>query len=93
LFVRRQECINRGDYRHRSLAGPAILVTIGAISLIDNLRGPGWDRTWPIILLVLGAIKLMERGGHFIGTPSPMPPADVPPAQQPPTVDTEVKNG
>lgn len=97
LFIRRQECINRGDYSHRSLAGPAVLVTIGAISLIGNLHGPGWDRTWPIILLVLGAIKLMERGGHLAETPPQPPgvmPGEIPPTQEPPTtVNTEVKNG
>jgi hypothetical protein len=93
LFIRRQECIGRGDYRHGSLAGPAILVTIGAISLIDNLHGPGWGRTWPIILLVLGAIKLMERGGHLGGMPPQAPPPDVPASQPPTTVSTEVKNG
>jgi Domain of unknown function (DUF5668)/B-box zinc finger len=97
LFIRRQECIARGDSRHRSLAGPAILVTIGGISLIDNLHGPGWDRTWPIILLVLGGIKLLERSGH-LAMPPQQPgvtsPTDVPPAQQPPTTEsTEVKNG
>lgn len=95
LFIRRQEAIAHGDYRHCSLVGPAFLVTIGALSLIDNLHGPGWDRTWPIILLVWGAIKLMERGGHWGGTPQPTPPVvDVPPVQDPPTtVNTEVKNG
>lgn len=98
LFIRRQESLAQGDYRHRSLVGPAFLVTIGALSLIDNFHGPGWDRTWPILFLVWGGIKLVERGGHLGGTPSPMPgattPTDVPSAPQPPTaVDTEVKNG
>jgi Domain of unknown function (DUF5668)/B-box zinc finger len=95
LFVRRQECMARGDYSHRGLSGPAILVTIGVISMIDNLHGPGWDRTWPIILLVLGGIKLLERSGQLGGTPPQTPPpTDVPPAQQPPTpMNTEVKNG
>ncbi|HKW18617.1 MAG TPA: B-box zinc finger protein [Terriglobales bacterium] len=97
LFIRRQECGNR-DYRRHSLAGPAILVTIGVISLIDNLHGPGWDRTWPILLLVWGGIKLVERSGHVGGIhpqpPGTMPPTDAPPAQQPPTtVNTEVNNG
>ena len=78
---------------YRSVAGPAILVTIGVLSLIDNLHGPGWDRTWPVILLVIGAIKLMERG-HFGGGPPVTPPPAIPPEQQPPSeVNTEVNNG
>jgi TM2 domain-containing membrane protein YozV len=92
LFVKRRMSPNC----YRSITGPAVLVTIGALSLIDNLHGPGWDRTWPVILLVIGVIKLVERG--YLGGPPP-PPAissdtTVPPAQQPPTeVNSEVKNG
>jgi hypothetical protein len=84
------------DCRYRSMAGPAVLITIGVLSLLDNLHGPGWDRTWPVILLVIGVIKLVERG-YLGGTPPPPAvPSDtaVPPAQQPPTeVSSEVKNG
>jgi hypothetical protein len=82
---------------YRSVAGPAILVTIGALQLIDNLHGPGWDRTWPVILLVIGVIQLMERGylgGTRLTPPAPPPGSEYPPAQQPPTeVNSEVKNG
>jgi hypothetical protein len=98
LYVRRQTCIAQGDYRHRSVAGPAVLITIGGISLLDNLHGPGWDRTWPILLLVIGAVKLLERSGH-IGGPAgpqptaPFPPTGAPPAPPPTEVNSEVKNG
>jgi hypothetical protein len=92
LFVKRRMSPNC----YRSITGPAVLVTIGALSLIDNLHGPGWDRTWPVILLVIGVIKLVERG-YLGGTPPPpaiSSDATVPPAQQPPTeVNSEVKNG
>lgn len=98
LFIRRQACIARGDHHHRSLAGPAVLVTVGVLALLDNLHGPNWDRTWPVILLVIGAVKLLERSGHLGGpqanTPGGYPPTDVPPAPQPPAeVNSEVKNG
>jgi hypothetical protein len=97
LFIKRQEAIARGDMHHRSLAGPAVLVTVGVLSLLDNLNGPGWDRTWPVILLVLGGIKLMERSGHLGGGPAQPPGIPQPPSapdQQPPAeVDSEVKNG
>jgi hypothetical protein len=94
LFVRRRTA---PECRYRSITGPAILITIGGLSLIDNLHGPGWDRTWPVILLVIGVIKLMERGYLGGGPPTqPGPPwaQNAPPAQQPPTeVNSEVKNG
>src|SRR5439155_21680139 len=98
VFAKRQACMARGDYRHRGLAGPAVLVTIGVLSLLDNLNGPRWDRTWPVILLVIGAIKLLERSGHLTPPSAPVsgpPPGPaVPPEQQPPSqVSSEVKNG
>jgi Domain of unknown function (DUF5668)/B-box zinc finger len=98
LFIRRQASVARGDYRHRSLAGAAVLITIGTLSLLDNLHGPNWDRTWPVILLVIGIVKLLERSGH-LGPPPSNPPgvypaADAPPTQPPGTeVNSEVKNG
>lgn len=84
------------QYPYRSITGPAILVTIGVLSLLDNLHGPGWDRTWPVILLVIGVIKLMERG--YLGGPPAAPPPASPtgtysPEQPPAPVNTEVKNG
>ena len=101
LFVRRRECMARGDYRHRSMAGPAVLVTIGVLSLLQNLHErwwgvPGWHSTWPLILLVIGVLKLMERGQDNGGGYPPVPPAGVnaPAAEQRPNeVNTEVKNG
>jgi TM2 domain-containing membrane protein YozV len=83
------------DCRNRSIAGPAVLVTIGVLSLIENLHGPSWGHTWPVILLVLGILKLMERG-YLGGPPSPPlgPPPGAAPSQQSPTeVSSEVKNG
>jgi len=41
--------------------GPAILITIGVLFLIGQFYGEfGFGRTWPVILLVIGAIKLIE---------------------------------
>lgn len=92
LFVKRRMT---PEYQYRSVTGPAILVTIGVLSLLDNLHGPGWDRTWPVILLVIGVIKLMERG--YLGGAPPAPPAGTtattPPEQTSAEVNSEVKNG
>lgn len=94
LFVKRR-AYGHPLREYRSITGPAILVTIGVLSLLDNLHGPGWDRTWPVILLVIGVIKLMERGYLGGGPPTGASPgSEFPPAQQPPTeVNSEVKNG
>jgi len=100
LFAKRKSAAERGDYRHRTLVGPALLVTLGVIFVLNNLHDrweevPGLARTWPLTLLVIGVLKLMERG-HFGNNPyfSQQPPPGVPPEQQPPSgVNSEVKNG
>jgi hypothetical protein len=99
LFGKRKIAAARGDYRHRTLVGPAVLVTLGVIFLLDNLHDhwydvPGLGRTWPLILLVIGVLKLMERG-HFGSSPhAPEPPSSLPPEQQPPAgINSEVKHG
>ena len=97
LLIRQQTCAPRAGCRRGSVVGPAVLITIGGLSLLDNLHGPGWDRTWPLILLVIGGVKLLERSGHLPGPPSPLPetfpPAGASVAQPPSEVNSEVKNG
>lgn len=77
-----------------SLMGPVVLVTIGVLSLIEHLGGPRWHRTWPVLLLAIGAAKLLERQ-----SPPPPPPLgsgpgliSAPSEQGEPGV-SEVKNG
>lgn len=94
IFAKRR--LDAGSH-YRSITGPAILVTLGVLFLLDNMHGPGFDRTWPALLLVIGIIKLMERG-YFGGPPAAPPPAAptsaTAPEPQPPTeINTEVKNG
>jgi len=45
----------------RTPVGPVVLVTSGILSLIDNLGGPGWGRTWPVLLLAIGLAMLVGR--------------------------------
>ena len=55
LFAKRQGMLGPGRYREGrswrtgSFVGPAVLVTIGALSLVENAGGPSWDRTWPVL--------------------------------------------
>ena len=85
--------------RTRRLMGPAMLLTIGLLFLLENLDVANFGRTWPVILLVIGGVKLLQgsasREGHITlasanpsGEPIP-PPPPVPPV--PPT--SEVNNG
>lgn len=73
-------------YRRRGLVGPAVLITIGTIFLADRWwPGMSFHRLWPLILIVIGLVRLLEMG---MGTGSgdtvyPAPPQN-PPAPPPP---------
>jgi hypothetical protein len=64
------------------LMGPAILITLGVLFSLAQWRGGEFDfgRTWPIILLVIGLVKLCaatasEEGHQTVVPPGPQPPA------------------
>jgi hypothetical protein len=54
----------------RGLTGPVVLVTLGVLSLIEDMGGPRWHRTWPILLLAIGITKLLERQGPTLPPPA-----------------------
>jgi hypothetical protein len=79
-----------GRCRTRGLMLPAVLITIGLLFLLDNAPGYPFERTWPILLIVIGAIKVMRyvmpddshwNPGQY-GPPGSYPP----PGSTPPSV-------
>ena len=77
--------------RTRKLMGPAILVTLGVLFLLDNVSGVEFHRTWPAILLVIGVVKLLQSNASSEGHIGPLPPVtppgvtpSVPPPPAPP---------
>ena len=67
--------------RTRKLMGPAILVTLGVLFLLDNVGRFEFHRTWPAILLVIGVVKLMQSNASSAGHVGPLPghmPSGVP---------------
>jgi hypothetical protein len=65
-----------------SLMGPAVVVTVGVLFLIHEIRDGGFafGNTWPFILIVIGAIllasSLAPMTGHIDHTSAPpVPPA------------------
>jgi hypothetical protein len=75
----------------RGLMGPAVLITIGVLFLLHEIRGEVFDfsNTWPFILIVIGAILLgssiAPMSGH-VDSPT------VPPAAPPPTTPGPAQN-
>ncbi len=63
------------------LMGPAILVTIGIMGLLDEFTRVGWGESWPLILIVIGVLKFLQTTGSREGH---IGPGGVPPAGSPP---------
>lgn len=69
----------------RGLMGPAIVITIGILFLLDRLHAGHFyfGTTWPVLLLVIGFLRLgaslASREGH-VGAATGAPPQASPPA-------------
>ena len=67
--------------------GPAIIITIGVLFLLNETRGGVFDfsNTYPVILIVIGAVSLAAAlaptDGHVSSrdVPPPTAPGSVPP--------------
>ncbi len=62
----------------RSLMGPAIIITVGVLFLLDQMRGGNFSfgNTYPVILIVIGVISLAAAASSTEGHVSePVPPA------------------
>ncbi|HME35009.1 MAG TPA: DUF5668 domain-containing protein [Candidatus Sulfotelmatobacter sp.] len=60
--------------RTRKLMGPAMLVTIGVLLLLDSTGRMEFHKTWPAILLVIGVVKLMQSNASADGHIGSLPP-------------------
>jgi len=55
----------------RAVRGPIIMITLGILFAIDHFGAFSFGRTWPILIIVIGLMKLIERaaaqqqGGGF----------------------------
>ncbi len=81
--------------RTRRLMGPAILVTLGVLFLLDNISSIDFGKTWPAILLVIGVVKLVQSNASYDGHVGPLPPGPdgYPPAPPPPPGVTPTYSG
>ena len=72
--------------RTRRLMGPAMLITIGVLFLLDNISSIDFGKTWPAILLVIGVVKLVQSNASYTGHVGPLPPGSsgYPPSVPPP---------
>jgi hypothetical protein len=71
----------------RGLMGPAIIITIGLLLLLSEMRGGFFDfsNTYPVILLVIGGVSLASALAPMTGHVAPPLPPGVRPIV-PPTI-------
>lgn len=53
----------------QAVRGPILLITLGSLVAIDYAGIYGFWRTWPVLIIVFGLLKLLERA-----TAKPAPP-------------------
>ena len=53
--------------RMRALMGPILLITIGVIFLLGRFTPYGFERLWPVILLVAGGVLLAQSSASSSG--------------------------
>jgi hypothetical protein len=47
--------------------GPVMLITVGVLFLIDQYTMYGINQTWPILLIVIGLVKLVQWNAPTTG--------------------------
>ena len=45
----------------RAIRGPIVLITLGTLFAVDFFGSFSFSRTWPVLLIVFGALCLLER--------------------------------
>ena len=51
----------------QAIRGPIMLITLGSLVAIDYAGVYGFWRTWPILIIVFGLLKLLERASREAG--------------------------
>jgi hypothetical protein len=85
--------------RLNGVMGPVILITLGVLILLGQTGMAEFNRTWPVILIVIGAIKILQSSASTEGHINrgalpgpPQPPASGPASQGPQDNSGQVQN-
>lgn len=46
-----------------AIQGPVLLIALGVLLALDQFGSLSFGRTWPVLLIIFGLFKLMERSG------------------------------
>jgi hypothetical protein len=59
----------------QAVRGPLLLITLGVLLAVDHLGPFPFWRTWPVLIIVFGLLKLLERAVRPEAPPNPQYPA------------------
>ena len=59
----------------QAVRGPLLLITLGVLLAVDHLGPFPFWRTWPVLIIVFGLLKLLERAVRPEEPSSPQSPA------------------
>jgi hypothetical protein len=45
----------------RALRGPLLLIALGVLMILHRSHGVPFTKTWPVLLIMFGLMKLFER--------------------------------
>lgn len=62
--------------------GPAMLITLGLLFILDNFNLADMSRTWPLILIVIGGLKVLQSSAPTTGHRQPTSMAQVEPGSE-----------
>jgi len=48
----------------RAIRGPVILIVVGVLFALSEFTPYGFGQTWPVLLIVLGLLKLLEVAAY-----------------------------
>ncbi len=77
--------------RAQGITWPAVLITVGVLWLISDFTRWNFDRTWPVLLIVIGACVIAERSAPMTGHVAPPPSAPTGPSGEIAPVNQEVR--
>lgn len=73
---------NRAALYAQAIRGPIVLIAIGVLFAVHQAGVLPFSRTWPLLIIVVGVMKLIERWNAPPRPPSPPSPPYPPPGAQ-----------
>jgi hypothetical protein len=51
----------------RAVRGPLMLIALGVLLMLDRFTYFGFSRSWPVLVILFGVLKLAERAALHAG--------------------------